>query len=71
MLLFHLSVNSTSHFMTVLMETYIQHQEKTVLILVLVYVLHYGIWLLIMAMVIDYLTVKDYHLVSTKAILIP
>ena len=63
-LLFHFSVNITSHFMTVLMETYIQHQEKTVLILVLVYVLYNGIWLLIMDMETDCQIVKNFHLVS-------
>ena len=50
--------------MTVLMETYIQHQEKTVMTLVLVYVLYNGIWLLIMDMETDYLIVKSYQLVS-------
>ena len=50
--------------MTVLMETYIQHQEKTVLTLVLVYVLYNGIWLLIMGMETDCLIVKSFHYVS-------
>ena len=50
--------------MTVLMETYIQHQEKTVLTLVLVYVLYNGIWLLIMGIGTDCLFVKSYYLVS-------
>ena len=50
--------------MTVLMETYIQHQEKTVLTLVLVYVLYNGIWLSIMVIETDCLIVKGSHLVS-------
>ena len=50
--------------MTVLVETSIQHQEKTVLTLVLVYVLYNGIWLLIMGMETDCLIVKCFYLVS-------
>ena len=53
--------------MTVLMETYIQHQEKTVLTLVLVYVLYNGIWPLIMELGTDCQIVKSFHLVSTHA----
>ena len=50
--------------MTVLMEMYIQHQEKTALTLVLVYVLYNGFMLLIMDMGTDCLIVKSFHLVS-------
>ena len=50
--------------MTVLMETYIQHQEKTVLTLVLVYVVYNGIMLLIMGIETDCPIVKSFRLVS-------